>query len=191
MNWLVCSAVAGVFLLAATIIFIIKMRPEVQPDDIVVCETPHTIWMTFSLVALAAAILTSQLSGMPMGDGAAESDAYSAAFSFFCIVIAAFSLLFGFLKKTVANDREIVQVDLLGKKTHIYWDEITQVKSAPMSKAITLVCGKGAFTINGEAGRMMKFVALARKHLLAQAAGDIFTMLDGQASESPLLRKRK
>ncbi len=193
-GYLYLSAAGCVLALAATIALIVVKHPRrAGTEQVVVTETPYTLIMALFLVALAVAVLVMNTTGYPVGGDSANSYTFAATFSFMCVLMGCYTLLYTFMKRVVADNAGMVVVDLLGRPKTVAWNEVTKVKTATMTKAITFITADDHFTVNGEGKRYGKFVDLAYRHVPAAVGSDALGAMSGRlnAQVSPLIGKRR
>ena len=170
---LVLSTVTCCALVSGCAFLVIVRQPKKDDREVVVVKEPIVnLMMPLLLILMCAALLGLRFAGLDIGGQGETSDRFVAGLALVCALGGCHGLLFSLLKQTLAYDDRMIILDLLGRANTIRWDEVTAVKTKPMSRRLVFYVGEESSAVNGEMDAYRKFVALANRRVPGVVASD-------------------
>ena len=185
---LILSAVVSVVVIIGGIVLTVRRQPKKEDGVVVVMREPLVnLMMPVMLIALCGTLVYLALS--PYGTDMPLD--VVAGTVIMCALVGTYGILFTLLKQAVAYNDKLVVANLLGKCNTIRWDEITSVKTRPMTKKVTFYVGQEPYSVNGAINPYKKFIALASKNVPSIVAGDSLVSIDHQLNSAGNTLKNK
>ena len=185
MIWLILSAIASLAIIIGSIVFTIKHQPKKVGKVVVVMKEPLVnLMMPVMLIALCGALLYLGMTGYKVEGGEEMPLDTVSLVAVMCALVSAYGILFTLLKQVVAYKDKVVIVNLIGREKTILWEQVTKVKTRPMTKKVTFYVGHEPYSMNGAMEPYKKFIALANRNISTMVAGDALESIDNQINSA-------
>lgn len=175
---LLISFVICVLLLAVSSIIIFKSQPAKQEGELLrLSETAFTALMGAMMIVLPFFILYAKYSKPALSGSDMDSYLYIGGFAVVCMVVGCGTMFYTFVKKIIACKDRILYINILGRKSELYWDDITEVKVPILSNKATFIGKNTQFTVGGEPKTYKEFIKIAQRKVKPEVGSDAFMKL--------------
>jgi len=162
----VLSLAACVVLTLATAVYAWKNQPpRAQGELLRMKAVPETGVMAGMLLAVGLALDAVKLAVPETAGADSGSYTFVAVFALVCTMVGCHILLSSFVKQVVAFDDRFEVYTPFGAALAIPWQEVTEVKSQLLSKAVTFKSLSGSVTVNGRNKEYLAFLKLAMERV--------------------------
>lgn len=178
---LICSVLLCTGLLAATLFLIQKRRVSPLAGALaVVQEAGITALLGFLCMGLAYFLLLCKYYQPSLAGTDQKSYWFIALFALVCALIAAFTLLYTYVKKGVAYPDRLMLVSALGGVREVNWSEVCQVKVPLLSRRVTFKTKSGSYSVYGDPKQYKAFITAIQGRISYEAGGDALRDLLGK-----------
>lgn len=177
---LYASIVLAVLLLAGTIYFCIKKRPE-GLSDICVREDWMTAVMGAMIIVLGMWFVIMKLQDPALSGSDAMSYWYIAGFCVLGNLLGDYMLLYTFVKRVELYDDRVESVTAFGYVTTLRWGQIVQVKKPMMGRSTKLIGTRGTvISVSGSPKACDAFVDYARPKINSAQGGNLLKHVENR-----------
>ena len=177
-KFLYLSLAAGVLLMAAVLVLIVKRRCR---DTGIICirETWMTAVLGLMIIALAFAFPALKLADSTLAGTDNQSYWFVIGFSLLCHLMGDFTLLFTCIKCTVLFEDRAVEYSPLGDQSVIYWKDIVRVEKPLMKSCYELTDRNGnVVRVGGDKKASAQFVEFAKEKVKNASGTDLLHQVE-------------
>ncbi len=177
-KFLYIGLAAGIALLAATVVLIIKRRCR---DAGIVCirETWMTAVLGLMIIALGFAFPVLKIMDPSAVGTDSQSYWFVIGFGLVCHLMGDFALLFTCIKCTVLYEDRAVEYSPFGHQNVIYWEDIVRVEKPLMKSAYVMTDRNGnTVHVSGDKKASQKFIDFAREKVKNASGTDLLRQVE-------------
>lgn len=181
MDKILYAAIAvAALLLAATVYFCIKKRPE-GLSEVCVQEDWMTAVMGAMIIVLGILFAVMKLRDPALSGSDAMSYWYIAGFCVIGNLVGDYMLLYTFVKRVELYDDRVESVTAFGYVTTLRWGQIVQVKRPMMGRSTKLIGTKGTvISVSGSPKACDAFVDFARPKINSSQSGNLLKHVENR-----------
>lgn len=173
---------AGVLLLAATVVFILKRRCR-ETGRLCLRETWMTAVLGMLLLALGFAFPVLKLLDPSAAGTDSQSYWFVILFSLACHLMGDFALLFTLVKCTVLYEDRVLACSALGRQTQMLWEDVVRVDK-PVTRSCYILTDRDGNTIQvgGDNKASRQFVDFAKAKIKTASGANLLHQVEHRLS---------
>ena len=177
-KFLYLALAAGVLLLAATAVLIVKRRCR-ETGMVCIRETWMTAVLGLMIIALGFAFPVLKLMDGTLAGTDDQSYWFVIGFSVICHLMGDFALLFTCIKCAVLFEDRAVEYGPFGDQNVVYWKDIVRVEKPLMKSAYVITDRNGnSIHVSGDKKASAQFVEFAREKVKNASGTDLLHQVE-------------
>lgn len=181
MTYLIISLILSITCLAGTFYLVMTKNPKKTEKELLrLAETRFTAVMGGMLIIMGFFLLVVKMIDPTRGGSDPTSYIFASLLALLCVASGCGIMLFTLLKQIIAHEEKLVIVSMFGKRTNLFWKDITEIKLKPLSSKVTFVSKNKNLLVGGEPKTYKKFIAIAKTKIPTRVSHDLLDKLSNR-----------